>query len=186
MFSGLLPIADLRLGARGQSAAFKIEIDHRAQFNAAANATFACAILSSDARSSLSCHCMRPSTAANAAALRALARRRYQAAMGAHWLARRADQIAHYENGALVRKDATPRRPPELRQCKTLVRAIEALDRRLRVLRDIELNRLHNAVTAANLRGEISDAQGVELQRLIQERRRSSGFPPRRHPHLGG
>jgi hypothetical protein len=36
MFAGLLPIADLRFGARGQSAAFNIEIDHRAQFNAAA------------------------------------------------------------------------------------------------------------------------------------------------------
>jgi hypothetical protein len=46
MFAGLLPIADLRFGARGQSAAFNIEIDHRAQFNPAAIAAFACAILS--------------------------------------------------------------------------------------------------------------------------------------------
>src|SRR5215831_5981709 len=56
MFAGLLPIADLRFGARGQSAAFNIEIDHRAQFNAASIAAFATAILSRFARSSAICH----------------------------------------------------------------------------------------------------------------------------------
>jgi hypothetical protein len=72
---------------------------------------------------------------------------------------------------------SVPLIPESLKQCKTLVRFIEDLDARLLNFRNIELNKVHNAVTAANLRGEISDEQGAELQRLIQDRRR---------PHLGG
>jgi len=65
--------------------------------------------------------------------------------------------------------------PESLHQCKTLLRFIEDLDARLLNFRNIELNKVHNAVTAAALRGEISDQQGAELQQLIQDRRRHRG-----------
>ena len=72
------------------------------------------------------------------------------------------------------RRDAfdPPLIPESLKQCTTLVRLIEALDERLWTLRQIALSELHCAVTAVNLRGEIRDKQGVELQQLIQQNRR--------------
>ena len=76
--------------------------------------------------------------------------------------------------------------PESLSQCPTLLHFFAEFAERLRALepveelargpaldhfRQIELNKLHNTVTAANLSGLISDKQGAELQQLIQRRR---------------